>query len=431
MTESRKISPEPVAGWATDCRDKYAENHDSGYAGRICMADGNLAWAAVVSDGCGGSMEGLKVSALAIQAFTDAVRNSSLAELSDPAARDAWVRAWTKTLHSECVSRFKGGMATFCGAVLLSPQGTTENGSHGVLAPPSGGWRLFSLNVGDSQVLRLTGDGKCMGITPDAPPNNANVEGHNPIRVVGVAPKADFPLIDVEEFPLPANGPCWILAGSDGFFSKKRGKDELCIFSSGDFRDICLGGAPFQELPSLAIRRSLANAQKLGCAEMMDNATVAMLGFRVPPTNLAVARSDGRMVGGSNGVLAPPASGRASTPGEPQKKTNPPGTQGRASSSSESQQLFSKPYAIYGAIAAAALVLGLIVGRMSASAGKAGNAQESTEVAAVPAAPADYTGVPEKGRCRYCFEHRDSLPAGEDPFHWANKCPRHDKWAGK
>ena len=29
---------EPVAGWATDCRDKYPENHDSGYAGRICMA---------------------------------------------------------------------------------------------------------------------------------------------------------------------------------------------------------------------------------------------------------------------------------------------------------------------------------------------------------------------------------------------------------
>ena len=45
---------EPVAAWATDCRDKYPENHDSGYAGRICMADGALAWAAAISDGAGG-----------------------------------------------------------------------------------------------------------------------------------------------------------------------------------------------------------------------------------------------------------------------------------------------------------------------------------------------------------------------------------------
>jgi len=389
---------EPVAAWATDCRDKYAENHDSGYAGRICMGDGNLAWAAVVSDGCGGSMEGLKVSALAIQAFTDAVRKSSLAELSDAAARDAWVRAWTKALHSECVSRFKGGMATFCGAVIL---------------PPS---TLFTLNVGDSQVLRLTGDGKCMGITPDAPPNNANVEGHNPIRVVGVAPKADFPLIDTEEFPLPANGPCWILAGSDGFFSKKRGKDELCIFSSGDFRDICLGGAPFQELPAMAIRRSLANAQKLGCAEMMDNATVAMLGFRVPPTDLAAAG------GVSHGVPAPSAQGRASSPGEPPRKTSSPG---------EPQRLLLKPYAIYGVIAGAALAIGFLAGRIGASAGMAGNAKESTEVVAAPTAPVDYAGVPENGRCRYCLEHRDELPAGENPFHWAKDCRHRDKWAGK
>ena len=65
------IANEPVCAWATDCRDKYPENHDSGYAGRICMADGNLAWTAVIADGAGGSMEGLKVSALAIQAFVD------------------------------------------------------------------------------------------------------------------------------------------------------------------------------------------------------------------------------------------------------------------------------------------------------------------------------------------------------------------------
>ena len=199
---------EPVAAWATDCRDKYPENHDSGYAGRICMADGALAWAAAISDGAGGSLEGLKVSALAVQAFVDAVRRSSLAELSDPAARDAWLRAWTKSLHADAVARFKGGMATFCGAVLLPPAGDGAE------------WRLFTLNVGDSQVWRLTGDGKCMGVTPDAPPNNANIEGHNPIRVVGVAPKGDFCLLDAEEFPLPAEGPCLILAGSDGFFSK-------------------------------------------------------------------------------------------------------------------------------------------------------------------------------------------------------------------
>ena len=167
---------EPVAAWATDCRDKYSENHDSGYAGRICMADGNLAWAAVVSDGAGGSMEGLKVSALAVQAFVEAVRKSSLSELSDPVARDAWLRAWTKSLHADAFARFKGGMATFCGAVILPPSADGAD------------WRLFALNVGDSQVWKLTGDGKCMGITPDAPPNNANVEGHNPIRVVGVAP---------------------------------------------------------------------------------------------------------------------------------------------------------------------------------------------------------------------------------------------------
>lgn len=407
---SQNPSMEPVAAWATDCRDKYSENHDSGYAGRICMADGNLAWAAVISDGCGGSMEGLKVSALAIQAFTDAVRKSSLAELSDPSARDVWGRAWTKTLHAECVSRFKGGMATFCGAVIL---------------PPS---TLFTLNVGDSQVLRLTGDGKCMGITPDAPPNNANVEGHNPIRVVGVAPKADFPLIDIEEFPLPANGPCWILAGSDGFFSKKKGKDELCIFSSGDFRDICLGGAPFQELPSLAIRRSLANAQKLGCAEMMDNATVAMLGFRVPATDLAVAGS------GSHGVLVPPAQGRASSqsepPGRAQGRANSPGELPRKTNSpGELQQLLSKPCTLYGA-AAAALVAGLVLGRSCAPARNTG--KHSAATVQEKFLPQMISGsLPDDGRCWYCLKHKDDLPPGENYFHWATDCPHRDKWAEK
>ena len=293
---------EPVAAWATDCRDKYPENHDSGYAGRLCLADGALAWAAVVSDGAGGSLEGLKVSALAVQAFVDAVRKATLAELSDPAARDAWLRAWTKNLHADAFSRFKGGMATFCGAVFLPP-------------PADGAsWKLFTLNVGDSRVWKLTGDGKCMGVTPDAPPNNANVEGRNPIRVVGVAPKGDFCLMDVEEFPLPAEGPCWILAGSDGFFSKKKGKDELSIFSTGDLRDLCLGsGVPFQELPARAIRRSLDNARKLGAAEMMDNATVAMLGFRVPATELA-APAGGMPASAARSAAAGP-SGRPSPQG--------------------------------------------------------------------------------------------------------------------
>lgn len=265
---------EPIASWATDCRDKYAENHDSGYAGRLCLSDGALVWTAVISDGAGGSMEGLKVSALAIQAFVEALCRSTLAELTNPASREAWMRRWTKTLHDEAFARFKGGMATFCGAVLL-PAG-------GASSPSKPSYRLFTLNVGDSQAMMLTGDGRCLGITPDAPPNNANVEGRNPVRVVGVAPRGDFALLDIEEFPVPAEGPVWVLSGSDGFFSKKKGKDDLALFAPKDFRDICLGSpAPFYELPALALRRSLENARRLGAAEMMDNATVAMLGLRV------------------------------------------------------------------------------------------------------------------------------------------------------
>ena len=422
---------EPVAAWATDCRDKYAENHDSGYAGRICMADGNLAWAAVIADGCGGSMEGLKVSALAIQAFVEAVRTSTLAELADPVSRETWMRAWTKALHTDAFSRFKGGMSTFCGAVLLPPTRSDDP------AIRQSDWTLFTLKVGDSQVLRLTGDGKCMGITPDAPPNNANVEGHNPIRVVGVAPKADFALLDMEEFPLPSGGPCWILAGSDGFFSKKRGKDELCIFSSGDLRDVCLSsGAPFQELPALAIRRSLANAQKLGCAEMMDNATVAMLGFRVPATDLSAAVGGGESLrpkaasGPAGSVPALPASAPAARP-QPLAASKPGQTAPAAQSAAK------RPGAAPGGrrpptfkivlTAVIALVFGLLLGRSCAPSREvspsAGSQVESQGIS-IPSnmLPEGEGGV--SGRCTECWKR---YKAGEiteitNTYHFASEC---------
>ena len=419
-----KASAEPVAAWATDCRDKYPENHDSGYAGRLCMADGALAWAAAISDGAGGSLEGLKVSALAIQAFVEAVRASTNAELSDPAARDAWLRGWTKSLHAEAFARFKGGMATFCGAVLLPP------------VAEGAGWKLFTLNVGDSQVWKLTGDGKCMGVTPDAPPNNANVEGHNPIRVVGVAPKGDFCLLDVEEFPLPAEGPCWILAGSDGFFSKKKGKDELAIFSSGDLRDVCLGsGAPFQELPALAIRRSLANAQKLGAAEMMDNATVAMLGFRVPATDLGRVAVAG--AAGPSASAAPAVSSRPPASAAPAASSRPPAPGASAASSrpsaSGSQGGDGKGPAAakrrLAVVAGGALAAGLLLGALLFGGSPPAPAEPAESPSSGLPVYLDRTAVPKRGLCQYCRENKDRLPPGEDPFHWAADCPHKDNWA--
>lgn len=434
-----KVEPEPLVAWATDCRDKYASksdnpqdktypgNHDSGYAGRILMADGNIAWAAVVSDGAGGSEEGLKISVLAVQEFVSAVRRSSLAELSDPSARDAWLRDWTAALHEEAWGRFKGGYATFCGAVVLPPPGSQAIGDSG--------WKLFSLNVGDSQILKLTADGKCMGITPDAPPNNANVEGHNPIRVIGKEPKNGFALIDIEEFPLPADGPCWILAGSDGFFSKKRGKDELCIFSSGDLRDVCLSSsAPFQELPALAIRRSLANAQKLGCAEMMDNATVAMLGFRVPPTNLAAVGGESVRPSAAPGTAGglPPAASAPATRQRPLAAS----AQGRAAQAAKTAAL--RPGAASCgkrvAFALLGLALGLALGWLGATMlthpAEKPDAEESMP-AATPTPHVDLRGVPEKGRCRYCL---DLVEKGKlkmaDSFHWAKDCKRNPALAG-
>ena len=408
----KTIQNEPVAAWATDCRDKYPENHDSGYAGRICMADGNLAWAAVVSDGAGGSMEGLKVSALAVQAFVEAVRKSTLAELSDPAARDAWLRAWTKSLHADASARFKGGMATFCGAVILPPSADGTD------------WRLFTLNVGDSQVLKLDGSGRCMGVTPDAPPNNANVEGHNPVRVVGVAPKGDFCLLDVEEFPLPKEGPCWILAGSDGFFSKKKGKAELSIFSTGDLRDVCIAsGAPFQELPALAIRRSLENARKLDAAEMMDNSTVAMLGFRVPATDLAAPASAGA-------AGAPPPA----APAAPPRQSAPAGSAGAARRPAVGGGAWPKAAgagsAVWrlAAIGAAGLVLGFLIGLLS------GHRSPET-VAAAPRDPVaeaafDTKGLPSHGRCRTCMaryldKSDTTVTELAQTFHWEGDpaCP--------
>lgn len=432
---------EPVAGWATDCRDKYPENHDSGYAGRICMADGAFAWAAVVSDGAGGSLEGLKVSALAVQAFAEAVRGSSLAELSDPVTRDAWLRAWTKKLHADAVARFKGGMATFCGAVLLPPAGEAAD------------WKLFTLNVGDSQVWRLTGDGKCLGIVPDAPPNNANVEGRNPVRVVGVAPKGDFCLLDAEEFPLPAEGPCWILAGSDGFFAKKKGKDELSIFSSADMRDICLDPAtPFQELPARAIRRSLANAQKLGCAEMMDNATVAMIGFRVPATDLGrPAALAGRVpppappaVPPDRPLPAEPKPGGVAAPAgvppapkereglprqpppvasPPQDRIKPARTPPPAGSKDDRKRML--------VVAASALFAGVVLGAVAAGglscrrSSPASAAAEPPEAPVLASAPSADAIERPKARCPDCWAlFEKGLVAEKETLHWKDECPR-------
>ena len=438
-TKMGKIEPEPLVAWATDCRDKYASksdnpqdktypgNHDSGYAGRILMSDGNLAWAAVVSDGAGGSEEGLKISALAVQDFVSAVRDSSLAELSDPASRDAGLRGWTKTLHEEAWNRFKGGYATFCGAVVLPPPAVGNAAQPPIKRP---GWRLFTLNVGDSQILKLNGDGKCMGITPDAPPNNANVEGHNPIRVVGREPKDGFALLDVEEFPLPAEGPCWILAGSDGFFSKKRGKDELCIFSSGDLRDVCMGGAPFHELPALAIRRSLANAQKLGCAEMMDNATVAMLGFRVPQTNLSAAS-------GNSLAASPPSTARSAASGAQVAPSSPAGRQPAAASEANrraAQAAQTRPKAadaggagrhsatpLRAAALVVALALGFLIGRLFAPPSEATPKPEPV----APVVHVDLQGVPKTGRCAYCLDLAEKGQINrEESFHWAKDCPR-------
>lgn len=432
------IEPEPVAAWATDCRDKYARkdrsnpndrtypgNHDSGFAGRLCMADGNLAWAAVVSDGAGGSMEGLKISALAIQAFVDAVRKSSLAELSDPTARDAWLRGWTKSLHAEAWERFQGGFATFCGAIILPPEADPDD------RPPSRPeWKLVSFNVGDSQIWKVDGEGRCLGIVPDAPPNNANVEGHNPVRVVGRAPKGDFCLIDAEEFPLPAEGPCWILAGSDGFFSKKKGKDELAIFSSGDMRDVCLDpGVPFQELPARAIRRSLANAQKLNCASVMDNATVAMLGFRVPATDLANPATGGF---GSSVRVSAPASAPAPAPA-PAPRPRPASAPASVSAADE-KPLRTRP-AILAGIAGGALVAGLVLGRILApSPDSAASAEPSTPQTSPSAAPApvDRQGVPANGRCPICWKRYQNKEIGiEKTFHWADDPAFHPEGAGK
>lgn len=407
---------EPVCGWATDGRDKYPENHDSGFAGRICMADGNLVWTAVVSDGAGGSMEGLKVSALAVQAFVEAVRRSNLAELSDPAARDAWLRGWTKSLHADAIARFKGGMATFCGAVLLPP------------AAEGADWRLFSLNVGDSQVWKLTGDGRCMGIVPDAPPNNANVEGRNPIRVVGVAPKGDFCLLDVEDFALPPSGPCWILAGSDGFFGRKKGKDELTIFSPGDLRDVCLDpGVPFQELPVRAIRRSLANAQKLNCASMMDNATVAMIGFRVPATDLANPATGG--FGASVRVAAPAPKPAPAPPPAP-----PPAPKPAAAVLSPDSRRKGVPSVVVGVVGLLCLMAGILGGFLAGP-----SAPEPAPPVPEPPAPAPATPVPvvrtpvdpaslpSQARCRFCWTHRKELGLrDEDTWHWESQCDRRE-----
>jgi len=419
--------PEPLVAWATDCRDKYAAkgdnpqdrtwpgNHDSGYAGRILLSDGSLAWAAVVSDGAGGSEEGLKISALAVQAFVSAVRRSTLAELSDPAARDVWLRAWTKALHEEAWGRFKGGYATFCGAVILPPAGAARRDG-----PPSfgeAGWKLFSLNVGDSQVMKLTGDGRCMGIVPDAPPNNANVEGHNPIRVVGKEPKGDFPLLDVEEFPLPAEGPCWILAGSDGFFSKKKGKNELSIFSSGDFREICLSsGAPFHELPALAIRRSLENARKLDAASLMDNATVAMLGFRVPATDLAAPVP-------VSAVSAPVPKPEAPVPRPAPVRAPAPPKGG-----------WGNTARVAACAAAAGVAVGVLAAALSLPGRFGGDsaADRSGESAVSPHPPLpDASVVPDIGLCARCWAARENgtLPAGETPFHWASECRHGGKGA--
>lgn len=404
------IFPEPLAAWATDSRDKYTENHDSGFAGRICLADGNLAWTAVIADGCGGSMEGLKVSGLAVQAFTDALRNATLAQLSNSAERDVWARGWMTKLHEDAFSKFRGGMSTFCGAVILSPM-------------PGAGWKMFSINVGDSHVWKLTGDGKVMGINPDAPANHPNVEGRNPVRVVGVAPKGDFPLMDIEDFPLPKSGPCWIIAGSDGFFAKKKGKDEVQIFGNADFRDVCTSGeAPFHEIPALALRRSLENAQRLECAEMMDNATVAMLGFGISQRLGA-------------GVLPKPeASAKkvadltAAAKGASKKKASEKQTKGG------SVKVF--PFIV-------ALVLGLIIGLLmrgmvSSPAPEAQKQEAKVETPASvqapvanPVAEEKPVAVPRKNpvdvalprkRCEKCWNLRKTNPDIK-PFHWADECP--------
>ena len=266
-----------------------------------------------------------------------------------------------------------------------------------------------------------------MGVTPDAPPNNANVEGHNPVRVVGVAPKGDFCLIDAEEFPLPAEGPCWILAGSDGFFSKKKGKDELSIFSSADLRDVCLDqAAPFQELPGRAIRRSLANAQKLGCAEMMDNATVAMLGFRVPATDLAAPASAGA-------AGAPPPA----APAAPPRQSAPPAPAGSAGAARRPAvgggarpKAAGAGSAVWrlAAIGSAGLVLGFLIGLLS------GHRSPET-MAAAPRGPVaeaafDTKGLPSHGRCRTCMaRYLDKSDATvtelAQTFHWEGDpaCP--------
>ncbi len=384
----------------------------------------------MVSDGAGGSPEVLKISALAVRAFINAVRRSSLSELHDAAKRDVWLRNWTKRLHAEAWERFQGGYATFCGTVVLPPLANPDD-----RPPLRPGWKLFTLNVGDSQVMKLTGDGKCMGITPDAPPNNANVEGHNPIRVVGKEPKGEFCLMDVEEFPLPTDGPCWILAGSDGFFSKKRGKDELCIFSSGDLRDVCLSSsAPFQDLPALAIRRSLANAQKLGCAEMMDNATVAMLGFRVPLTNLS-APVDGRMAESSD-RRGPAGSPPASLPSAPAARPQPSAASKPTQATSAAQSTAKRPGAAAGAkrpptfrivlAAVIALVLGLLLGRSCAPVRKVETQVHSGDAGLPKLVRGE---IPDKGRCRYCLANKDILPAGENCYHWAKDCPHRANWA--
>lgn len=248
---------------ATESRNKYkGENQDSGFAGRVVLADGEIAYIACVADGVGSSEENKArtASLLTIFAFQDALRTTTTSTFSTLNQIYSWADDWGSKLQEDVSRRARYGMSTFC-AVLLVPNIEDK-------------WSLVSFNVGDSSSFMVS-QNAVVSLVPPAPKDYPNSDSSGALeRAVGQDVPVGMHIFDISLRLIKSSEQSWFVVASDG----------VTKFLGGSLLKQLCSLYPFHLIPSVILEKTLDESKGpfFLFKGKFDNATVSVIGLNVP-----------------------------------------------------------------------------------------------------------------------------------------------------
>lgn len=247
-------------------------NEDRGWAGVLHLADGTAVEAAIVADGVGGQPYGEEVAQATVDAFREAVRGATIADLRDEARCEIWGERWGRQLENRVQSAYPGGFSTLCAAIWTGQEAVAFSVGDSPMFLVTKGTveRLFEAHTQAEEQLRN-------GVPEEeiAPAAYSRL-----VRAVGRRHPAGRPLADFRWMALREPG--WLLLGSDGVFNHIGGSELRRAVETAQ-----AGGAA--EIVREVLSISLANGRRKG--GRLDNATLSLLGIhQKAPTGLPLLK---------------------------------------------------------------------------------------------------------------------------------------------